>query len=96
VRNRSIDGVDLMPYLTGEKSGQPHAVLFWRMGQRTAVRVGNWKLLRNRRRGQLQWQLYNLADNLAEQNDRGLQDADKVTELKRVWEELNAQMVQPA
>lgn len=95
-RNRSIDGVDLMPYLTGKKSGRPHEVLFWRMGQRTAVRVGNWKLLRNRRRGESQWQLYNLADDLAEQNDRGLQDADKVTELKRVWEQLNAQMVQPA
>jgi arylsulfatase B len=94
--SRSIDGVDLIPYLTGKKSGRPHEVLFWRMGQRTAVRVGNWKLLRNRRRGQSQWYLYNLADDLAEQNDRALRDADKLAELKRVWEQLNAQMVEPA
>ncbi len=95
-KNRSIDGVNLMPYLTGEASGRPHDVLFWRMNQRTAVRVGDWKLLRNPRRGESGWHLYNLADDLVEEKDLAEANAEKFAELKGVWEELNGQMVEPA
>ncbi len=93
--NRPIDGVDLMPYLTGENGGRPHDVLFWRMNQRTAVRVGDWKLLRNPGRGDAEWHLYDLADDLAEQTDRARESPDKLGELKRVWEAMNTQMVEP-
>jgi arylsulfatase A-like enzyme len=95
-KNRSIDGVNLMPYLTGKASGRPHEVLFWRMNQRTAVRVGDWKLLRNPRRGESGWHLYNLADDLVEEKDLAEANAEKFAELKEVWEELNGQMVEPA
>ncbi len=44
--DRPIDGVNLMPYLTGAKSGVPHEILFWRMGPQAAVRKGDWKLVR--------------------------------------------------
>lgn len=44
--DRPIDGVNLMPYLTGEKAGLPHEALFWRMGPQAAVRKGDWKLIR--------------------------------------------------
>lgn len=95
-KNRSIDGVDLMPYLTGENRGRPHDVLFWRMNQRTAVRVGDWKLLRNPRRGESGWHLYNLADDLVEEKDLVEANPEKFAELMGVWEELNGQMVEPA
>jgi arylsulfatase B len=95
-KNRPIDGVDLMPYLTGKKAGRPHDVLFWRMNQRTAVRVGDWKLLRNPRRGDSGWHLYNLAADLSEQNDLAQTETEKLAELKAVWENMNAQMVEPA
>jgi arylsulfatase A-like enzyme len=39
------EGTDLMPYLTGRRSGQLHDILFWRMGPNHAVREGRWKLL---------------------------------------------------
>jgi arylsulfatase A-like enzyme len=45
--DRPIDGVDLMPYLTGKQAGPPHEVLFWRMGPQAAVRKGDWKLIRH-------------------------------------------------
>ncbi len=40
-----LDGVDLIPYLTGEKKGDPHEALFWRWEGQSAVRSGDWKLL---------------------------------------------------
>lgn len=94
--NRPIDGVDLIPYLTGKAQGRPHEVLFWRMNQRTAVRVGDWKLLRNPRRGDSGWHLYNLAEDLSEANDLSGTNSQKMTELTSVWKALNGQMVEPA
>ena len=59
-----------MTYLLSEKSGRPHYVLFWRQGRRTAVRVGDFKLLRNPGRGEGEdWQLYNLASDLTDSTD---------------------------
>ncbi len=41
-----VDGVNLLPYITGKKSGFPHEQLFWRIydKQHTAIRAGNKKL----------------------------------------------------
>ena len=41
-----LDGVNLLPYLKGEIAEPPHAALFWRLGEQTAVREGDWKLVR--------------------------------------------------
>jgi hypothetical protein len=30
--DRVIDGVDLVPYVRGERDGVPHRTLFWRSG----------------------------------------------------------------
>jgi arylsulfatase A-like enzyme len=45
--DRPIDGVNLMPHLTGKQTKAPHDVLFWRMGPQAAVRKGDWKLVRH-------------------------------------------------
>src|SRR5207244_13565356 len=36
-----FDGVNLLPYVTGEKSGAPHEALYWRFGQQIALRAGD-------------------------------------------------------
>ncbi len=38
------DGVDLMPYLAGGKTGTPNPVLYWRSGLNFAIRDGDWKM----------------------------------------------------
>ena len=38
-----FDGVNLIPYLTGDKQGPPHETLYWRFWGQAAVRAGNWK-----------------------------------------------------
>ena len=40
-----LDGVNLLPHLTGETEAPPHEALYWRFGPQWAIRKGNWKLL---------------------------------------------------
>ena len=35
-----MDGVNLIPYLTGSRTGVPHAVLYWRFWNQAALRRG--------------------------------------------------------
>ena len=41
-----IDGVDLLPYVTGVKTGQIHNALYWRWAGQYAIRSGDWKYLK--------------------------------------------------
>lgn len=90
------DGVNLIPYLKDEDTTSPHESLFWRLGTRTAIRVGDWKLLRNPRRGQGDdWELYNLAEDISEANDLAGTMPEKRAELIAAWEAMNQQMIDP-
>lgn len=42
--DRTYDGVDLMPYLTGQKRGVPNPTLYWRAGPTYAIRDGDNKM----------------------------------------------------
>ena len=42
---KPLDGVNLIPYLTGAKQGRPHETLYWKSGSRWAVRHGDLKLV---------------------------------------------------
>lgn len=43
--DRVVDGVDLMPYLSGERQGPPHETLFWRQGHHQVVLHKGQKLI---------------------------------------------------
>ncbi len=43
--DEKLDGVNLIPFLIGKKSGPPHEFLTWRWIAQAAIREGNWKLL---------------------------------------------------
>ena len=40
-----LDGVNLIPFVTGEKTGNPHDALFWRWRSQAAIRADHWKLI---------------------------------------------------
>ncbi len=40
-----LDGVNLLPYLSGKKKGAPHDALFWRWTNQAAIRKGKWKYM---------------------------------------------------
>lgn len=93
-----VEGVNLVPFVTGKKQGVPHETLFWRQGGRTALRHGDWKLLRMGRRnnvGSAKWELYDLSKDLAEQNNLADTHPEQLAELVRLWEEWNDQMEDP-
>lgn len=89
VPSGELDGVDLVPAV---KSSSPAPrVLFWRMGQRRAVRAGDWKLVRDggpRQAGA--WQLFNLAVDVSEANDLAAREPARVEALAKLWEEWNS------
>src|SRR5688500_2379028 len=43
-----LDGVNLLPFLTGKAVGTPHDALYWRLGGMMAIRKGDWKLVKTR------------------------------------------------
>jgi len=63
---KALDGVDLIPHLTGEDGSEPHQTLFWRKEKMAAVREGKYKLIRLEDYG---YRLYNLEKDLGEQED---------------------------
>ena len=71
-----------MPFLTGESDAEPHKDLYWRLGARTAYRLGDWKLLKNPNK---EWQLYNLAKDPGETVDLSGKMPDLRTELIETW-----------
>lgn len=94
--NEKIDGVDLMPYLTRSKSGQPHEYLFWRQQGKTALRMGDWKVVSHGfDKSNPVWELYNLEKDISEANNLKKQNPKEFEELFIKWNELNGQMINP-
>jgi arylsulfatase A-like enzyme len=98
-----LDGVNLLPYLSGEKTGTPHDVLYWRLGPQMAVRQGNWKLVKYSNEFADEKsdeplspvRLYDLARDLGEVSDLASANPDKVKELQALWDAWNATLHEP-
>jgi arylsulfatase A-like enzyme len=89
-----LDGVNLLPYLEGKES-RPHETLFWRFGKQWAVRHGDWKLVGGNG-GNLNGELYNLADDISESKNLAADNPDKFAELKKLYDAWNAEQAPPA
>lgn len=91
----NLDGVNLLPYLTGKEKKAPHEVLFWRYGGATALRKGNWKLLKQPERGKpnAEFQLFDLSRDIPETTDLAAQKPEIVKDLLARLNAMNAQMV---
>jgi arylsulfatase A-like enzyme len=101
-----FDGVNLLPYLTGEVADAPHDALYWRLGGHMAIRMGDWKLVRSPD-GPLapadpsvltdlsDAGLYNLKDDIGETRNVAAGHPDKVAELAAAWRRWNQELVPP-
>ena len=74
-----LDGVNLLPFLTGERSEAPHRELFWRFGPQAAVMSGRWKLLHH---PPDRWQLFDLGSPEGETRDLAAQHPGEVARLQ--------------
>jgi arylsulfatase A-like enzyme len=89
-----LDGVNLLPFLSGENKGKPHEVLYWRFGEQWAIRKGDWKLVASRIDGR-EPRLFNLAEDIGESKDLKAARSDKAKELKALWDAWNAEQENP-
>ncbi len=88
-----LDGADLLPYLTGSKAGTPHETLYWRMGDKHAIRQGDWKVVVET--GEPGPHLHNLAQDISETADLAAQMPAKLAELTGAWEAWSGRMMAP-
>ncbi len=87
------DGVNILPFLAGEKSGAPHEHLFWRTANGMwAVREGDWKLLNMNTPND---QCYDLAADIGEATDRAAEKPDVIAKLKASYAAWNAENIAP-
>jgi len=91
--NLPVDGVDLLPYLTCEKSNSPHESLFWGTDFSKTVRSGKWKLIVNSRDSILI--LYDLAADKQEEYDLKTQYSSVVKNLLTQLAEWESELKPP-
>lgn len=89
-----VDGVNLLPFLRGERRGPPHDTLYWKIKSSAALRRGDWKLILLA--PDFKPQLYHLAQDVGEQHDLAAQHPDRTRELHATWQKWNAGLPPPA
>jgi len=87
----NLDGVDLMPFLSGANSEKPHDKLFWRAGNIWATRDGDWKLIYAAER---HW-LYDLSKDIGEKTNLADKRQDIVKAMTASYEEWNSGNIDP-
>lgn len=82
--DRTYDGKNLLPYLTGKTPGPIHEWLFWDGGEgKRAVRYGRWKLVDNS--GKIE--LFDLDADVSEKNNLAAKNPEMVQRLRTALEE---------
>ena len=87
---QEVDGISFVPRLTGESAGDPERSLIWHypnkwggegpgIGTTSTIRKGDWKLIYWY--GDRQFELYNIREDIGEQNNQAALMPRKVKEL---------------
>ena len=79
------DGVSFLPTLFSKGEQKEHDYLYWEfheMGGRQALLSGSWKLIRQPIVGETALELYDLSNDLHEDNNLAAENPEKVKELK--------------
>ena len=73
-KSQGLAGLDLRPFLTSKREQPPHESLMWTYTVGSAIRTGDWKLIRLPDRLPM---LYHLSTDPGEQNDLALEQLDR-------------------
>lgn len=90
--DRKVDGVNLLPFIMGEKESAPHEALYWRFGSQAAIRQGDYKLLIQ---PQQKPKLINLKEDVAEQHDLSEKEPQLAARLDSALKEWSSTLAQP-
>lgn len=93
---RPLDGVDLLPYLTKQKSSSPHQAIYLRMFDKGAyvVRSGDFKLVIENKDAQPA--IYHLGRDIGEETEFTKHFPEQVDILQKLRKEWNSQLIPPA
>lgn len=100
---KGIDGINQWPMIVGEKPALRSEVLCNTTPFHGAIRMGDWKLIRNghvgantvNSSGQDRFELFNLKTDPAEENDLSQSNPEKLAELKQRLEQFAKEAVKP-
>jgi len=92
---RPLDGVNLIPYLTGEKDGSPHDAIYLRKfdQQKYAVRCGDYKLLIPYENAASL--LYDLSADIGEVDNVADEHPDTLERLEGLRVQWNSELIEP-
>lgn len=88
--NYPLDGIDLVPYVLGEKVDKPHEVLFWRTDHIRAIQANQWKMILSTRDHWIH--LYDLKNDKSEEIDLKDVHPEKIEQLKALFEIWNNEL----
>jgi arylsulfatase A-like enzyme len=77
------DGISFAPTLFATGEQRQHDVMYWELGRQQAVRQGDWKLYRvaDGEGNIVTLELFNLAEDIGEQDNLAASQPEKVAEL---------------
>jgi arylsulfatase A len=85
---KDIDGISFLPTILGKPEQKKHEFLYWEFpgyGGQQAVRMGDWKALRqNMHKGNRKLQLFNLVNDVSETTDVAARQPDIVERMLRI------------
>ena len=93
--DKPLDGINLIPYLTGEKKSRPHKAIYLRQFDRNryAARHENEKIIIPWKGGKAK--LYDLSKDLGEMNDLAKEKPERVTQIEKLLQSWNAELMEP-
>jgi arylsulfatase A-like enzyme len=105
IADTPMDGVNLLPFVTGKETGRPHERLYWRLGASIAMIEGDYKIVHPRREGGLEEnpervdlskvELYNLAKDPWEQSNLAAREPQRLEQMKQTWREWEQTLAMP-
>ncbi len=87
-----LDGLNIIPYLKGEKKGPLHEFLAWSNGPNKALREGKWKLIKS---GDHVW-LFDLNSDIGETSNLAKSRPETVQRLENTLNQWLGEMEPPA
>jgi arylsulfatase len=85
---KNIDGISILPEISGGRQTQQHDYLYWEFpeyGGQLAIRMDNWKgVILNIKKGNMQWQLFDLNNDIQEQQDVAAQHPDIIKKMNAI------------
>lgn len=90
--NLVLDGVNLLPYITGQKEGDPHEQLFWRKLEASGARIGDLKTISLDGYGSV---LYNLQNDLGETEDLSKSNPEEFEKLMGAFKNWENKLQDP-